>query len=139
MEIRRARLATSTSSALACYHRLFCFNQFGDLERSLLRPGNVYSVDDWRIAMEPVVALSREVSPDWPTTAFALALHNESLWWKDQIAWWRKVIDDHPGSTKRHWHLARHQLRVGDRPSGSTSLLTARVSMTMQPCCLPTT
>jgi len=26
-----------------CYHPLFCFNQFGDLERVLLREGNVYS------------------------------------------------------------------------------------------------
>jgi hypothetical protein len=26
-----------------CYHPLFCFNQFGDCEGSLLRPGNVHS------------------------------------------------------------------------------------------------
>ena len=31
-----------------CYHPLFVFNQFGDLERCLLRPGNVHSADDWR-------------------------------------------------------------------------------------------
>jgi hypothetical protein len=30
-----------------CYHPLFLFNQFGDLERSSLRPGNVHSADDW--------------------------------------------------------------------------------------------
>lgn len=30
-----------------CYHPLFCFNQFGDLERALLRNGNVHSADDW--------------------------------------------------------------------------------------------
>jgi len=29
-----------------CYHPLFCFNQFGDLERALLREGNVHSTDD---------------------------------------------------------------------------------------------
>ena len=28
-----------------CYHPLFCFNQFGDLERAMLRPGNVFSAD----------------------------------------------------------------------------------------------
>lgn len=28
-----------------CYHPLFVFNQFGDLERSLLRPGNVHGAD----------------------------------------------------------------------------------------------
>jgi hypothetical protein len=38
-----------------CYHPLFCFNQFGDLERCLLRPGNVHSAEDWRIVLELVV------------------------------------------------------------------------------------
>ena len=38
-----------------CYHPLFCFNQFGDLERVLLRNGNVASADDWRSVLEPVV------------------------------------------------------------------------------------
>jgi Transposase DDE domain group 1 len=38
-----------------CYHPLFCFNQFGDLERSLLRPGNVHSAEDWRLVLEPAV------------------------------------------------------------------------------------
>ncbi len=31
-----------------CYHPLFCFNQHGDVERALLREGNVHSADDWR-------------------------------------------------------------------------------------------
>ena len=31
-----------------CYHPLFVFNQFGDLERASLRPGNVHSADGWR-------------------------------------------------------------------------------------------
>ena len=43
-----------------CYHPLFCFNQFGDQERSLLRPGNVHSAEDWRIVLEPVVARYRK-------------------------------------------------------------------------------
>ncbi|MGD8501056.1 MAG: IS1380 family transposase [Phycisphaerales bacterium] len=38
-----------------CYHPLFCFNQFGDLERALLRNGNVHSADDWRRLLEPIV------------------------------------------------------------------------------------
>lgn len=42
-----------------CYHPLFCFNQFGDLERSLLRPGNVHSAEDWRLVLEPVVERHR--------------------------------------------------------------------------------
>ena len=39
-----------------CYHPLFCFNQFGDVEHSLLRDGNVHSAKDWRAVLEPVVA-----------------------------------------------------------------------------------
>ena len=43
-----------------CYHPLFCFNQFGDLGRSLLSPGNVHSAEDWRSVLVPVVARYRE-------------------------------------------------------------------------------
>jgi hypothetical protein len=39
-----------------CYHPLFCFNQFGDVEQSLLRDGNVHSAKDWRAVLESVVA-----------------------------------------------------------------------------------
>ncbi len=42
-----------------CYHPMFCFNQFGDLERASLREGNVHSADDWRSVLEPVVARYR--------------------------------------------------------------------------------
>ena len=38
-----------------CYHPLFVFNQFGDLERSALRSGNVHSADGWREVLEPVI------------------------------------------------------------------------------------
>ena len=31
-----------------CYHPLFCFNQFGDCEGAVLRPGNVHSADGWK-------------------------------------------------------------------------------------------
>lgn len=43
-----------------CYHPLFVFNQFGDLERTSLRSGNVHSAHDWRSALEPVVARYRD-------------------------------------------------------------------------------
>ena len=43
-----------------CYHPLFCFNQFGDLERAMLREGNVHSADNWRAVLEPVVARYRQ-------------------------------------------------------------------------------
>jgi hypothetical protein len=42
--------------ACMCYPPLFVFNQFGDLERCSLRPGNVHSADSWRDVLEPVVA-----------------------------------------------------------------------------------
>jgi hypothetical protein len=42
-----------------CYHPLFVFNQFGDLERCVLRPGNVHSADGWRELLEPVLARYR--------------------------------------------------------------------------------
>ena len=43
-----------------CYHPLFVFNQFGDLERCVLRPGHVHSADGWRKLLEPVVARYRD-------------------------------------------------------------------------------
>jgi hypothetical protein len=43
-----------------CYHPLFVFNQFGDLERAMLRRGNVHSADAWREVLEPVVARYRD-------------------------------------------------------------------------------
>jgi hypothetical protein len=39
-----------------CYHPLFVFNQFGDLERCSLRPGDVHSADGWSDVLKPVVA-----------------------------------------------------------------------------------
>ena len=38
-----------------CYHPLFLFNQFGDLERCVLGPGNVHSADGWQSALSPIV------------------------------------------------------------------------------------
>jgi hypothetical protein len=43
----------------ACYHPLFVFNQYGDLERCALRPGNVHSADGWEGVLKPVVARYR--------------------------------------------------------------------------------
>ena len=39
-----------------CYHPLFCFNQFGDVEGAMLREGHVHSAKEWRSVLEPVVA-----------------------------------------------------------------------------------
>src|SRR3954462_4128676 len=41
--------------ACTCYHPLFVFNQFGDLERCTQRPGNVHSADGWVGVLKPVI------------------------------------------------------------------------------------
>ena len=45
-----------------CYHPLFVFNQFGDLERCALRSGNVHSADDWKSVLEPIVVRYRDTT-----------------------------------------------------------------------------
>ena len=42
-----------------CYHPLFVFNQFGDLERCVLRPGNLHSADGWEGVLKPVIVRLR--------------------------------------------------------------------------------
>ncbi len=44
-----------------CYHPLFVFNQDGDVERAVLRDGNVHSAEDWRAVLEPVMARYRGI------------------------------------------------------------------------------
>ncbi len=44
-----------------CYHPLFLFNQFGDLERALLRRGNHHSAKFWRRVLLPVIARYRDL------------------------------------------------------------------------------
>jgi len=38
-----------------CYHPLFCFNNYGDCEGAVLRPGNVHSADGWKEFLSPIV------------------------------------------------------------------------------------
>src|SRR5262249_41120213 len=44
-----------------CYHPLFLFNQFGDLERVMLRRGNRASAKYWRRVLLPVIARYRHL------------------------------------------------------------------------------
>jgi hypothetical protein len=44
-----------------CYHPLFVFNQFGDLERVMLRRGNHHSAKFWRRRLLPVIARYRDL------------------------------------------------------------------------------
>ncbi len=43
-----------------CYHPLFLFNEFGDCEGAMLRPGNVHSAERWRQVLEPIVERYRK-------------------------------------------------------------------------------
>ena len=45
-----------------CYHPLFLFNQFGDLERAMLRRGNHASAKFWRRALLPVIERYRHLN-----------------------------------------------------------------------------
>jgi hypothetical protein len=42
-------------------HPLFVFNQFGDLERCVLRPGDVHSADGWESVLKPAGELIARV------------------------------------------------------------------------------
>ena len=44
-----------------CYHPLFLFNQFGDLERAMLRRGNNASAKFWRRVLLPVIQRYRHL------------------------------------------------------------------------------
>ena len=44
-----------------CYHPLLVFNQYGDCEGGVLRPGNVHSADGWRDLLQPLVERYRAV------------------------------------------------------------------------------
>jgi Transposase DDE domain group 1 len=46
--------------ACTCYHPLFLFNQFGDLERVMLRRGNHPSAKFWRRVLLPVIERYRD-------------------------------------------------------------------------------
>ena len=52
---RQESLAYNGHFGCTCYHPLFLFNQFGDLERGLLRRGNRGSAKYWRRVLLPVI------------------------------------------------------------------------------------
>ncbi len=50
--------------ACTCYHPLFCFNQYGDVEGAMLREGNVHSAKDWKAVLDPIVERYRNQKID---------------------------------------------------------------------------
>ena len=62
-----------------CYHPLFLFNQFGDLERAMLRRGNHASAKFWRRVLLPVIERYRHL--DIPNFLRRLALPQDVEHW----------------------------------------------------------
>ena len=90
----------------SCYHPLFCFNQFGDLERAVVRPGNVASADNWRAVLEREIAafLTRPIGrpPRRPIVFHHDFVYRASTW---KTA--RRVV------CKIEWHKGELFPRVG--------------------------
>jgi hypothetical protein len=57
---RVRRTPNSFDFGCTCYHPLFVFNQLGDLERCVLRAGNVHSVNGWRDVLQQVIGRYRD-------------------------------------------------------------------------------
>jgi hypothetical protein len=117
-----------------CYHPLFVFNQFGDLERVMLRRGNQHSAKFWRRVLLPVMARYREL--DIPKyfrgdAAFAIpklmtVLEAEGYWYairlkanavlERQIAHLLKRPVGRPSKKpKVFYHSFRYQAKTWDR------------------------
>src|SRR5512147_1983720 len=58
---RQEGSASNGHFGCTCYHPLFVFNPFGDLERVLLRRGNHHSAKFWRRVLLPVIARYRDL------------------------------------------------------------------------------
>jgi hypothetical protein len=72
-----------------CYHPLFLFNQFGHLERCLLRHGNVHSSEDCRLLRATggdLCAKERRVAPEQARSTLAVR-SNSSLAARSILSW----------------------------------------------------
>src|SRR5215471_60343 len=117
-----------------CYHPLFVFNQFGDLERVMLRRGNQHSAKFWRRVLLPVIARYRELNiPKFfrGDAAFAspklmTVLETEGYWYairlkanavlERQIAHLLKRPVGRPSKKPRvFYHSFRYQAKSWDR------------------------
>ncbi len=119
----------------ACYHPLFCFNQFGDLERCSLRPGNVHSAEDWRRVLEPVVEryrkrkLRRYFRADAAFAkpeiyefleaegyAYVIRLPTNSVLQKQIAHLLRRPVGRPPNDVRRHYASFSYQAGTWDKP-----------------------
>ena len=117
-----------------CYHPLFVFNQFGDLERVMLRRGNQHSAKFWRRVLLPVIARYRELKiPKFfrGDAAFASPklmklVEDENFWYairmKANAILERHIVHllkrpvGHPSKKpKAIYHTFRYQAKLWDR------------------------
>ena len=93
--------------ACTCYHPLFVFNQFGDLERCALRSGNVHSAHGWKEVLEPVVARYRGKFKRQLHADTGPAGGNQAL-----------VVDRPAGKTRQNWCQGRAPWPLRYLPDG---------------------
>jgi Transposase DDE domain group 1 len=117
-----------------CYHPLFVFNQFGDLERVMLRRGNKHSAKFWRRVLLPVIARYRELKipksfrgdAAFATPKLFRLLEQEGYWYairlkanavlERQIAHLMKRPVGRPSKKpKVFYHAFRYQAKSWDR------------------------
>jgi Transposase DDE domain group 1 len=102
--------------ACTCYHPLFVFNQFGDLERCALRPGNVHSADGWQNVLDPVVARYRgKVSRIYIRADAAFAMPGVYQYLEDKRITYAIRFPANRVLQERIGHLLRHP--VGRPPN----------------------
>ena len=88
-----------------CYHPLFLFNQFGDLERAMLRRGHHHSAKFWRRVLLPVIERYRSDNiPKFFRGDAAFA--NPALY---------RLLENE-GLSVRHPHPGQRRAGTGNRP-----------------------
>ena len=114
--------------AYTCYHPLFVFNQFGDLERSALRPGNVHSPGGWEGVLKPVVVRYQgKVSRIYfrADAAFAMPVVYEFLE-AERIKYAIRIPTNQVLQDRISYLLKRPVGRRRTRSGGSTPILATR-------------
>ena len=127
--------------ACTCYHPLFVFNQFGDLERCALRPGNVHSADGWDEVLKPVMSryrgkvsriyfradagleqAARALAAPEPWIAHSRAAPNSGTSWQSYPGSVRKPAPPHAGSSLRRRQTVEPLRKSPQRTSPATPL-----------------
>ncbi len=98
-----------------CYHPLFVFNQFGDLERVMLRRGNRHSAKFWRRVLPPVIARYRDLKIPEFFRGDAASAAPKLFGVLEQEGYWYAI------RLKANAVLGRHSVHLRRRPVGRPS------------------